>query len=60
MKEQITSRAEDNKRKEDINILRLVEYYFIKQKVNPYNVPIYWTTVLGGYGRIKRYETSIA
>ena len=25
-----------------------------------YNVPIYWTTVLGGYGRMKMYETSIA
>jgi len=24
-----------------------------------YNVPIYWTTILGGYGRMKTYETSI-
>jgi len=26
---------------------------------DPYNVPIYWTTILGGYGRMKTYETSI-
>jgi hypothetical protein len=24
-----------------------------------YNVPIYWTTILGGYGIIKVYEKSI-
>ena len=24
-----------------------------------YNVPIYWTTILGGYGRMKTYETMV-
>ena len=37
----------------------IIEYKWGENE-NVYNVPIYWTTVLGGYGRIKRYETSIA
>ena len=24
-----------------------------------YNVPIYWTTILGGYGRMKPYEKAL-
>ncbi len=28
-------------------------------KTHGYNVPIYWTTILGGYGIMKIYEKSI-
>jgi len=31
----------------------------IKKFLAIYNVPIYWTTVLGEYGRMKMYETFI-
>jgi len=31
----------------------------LELKVIRYNVPIYWTTVLGEYGRMKMYETFI-